>query len=83
MYLPLMSSPPLIIVIHALGLKARNKAIIVQNADPLLAAGSRLADVWFAKGIPIVDYPNEDIFDKIKTGAQVEVNGDTGEITVL
>ncbi|MGO9145620.1 MAG: aconitase X swivel domain-containing protein [Desulfomonilia bacterium] len=58
-------------------------AIIVQNADPLLAAGSILADVWFAKGIPIVEYPDEDIFDKIKTGAQVEVNGDTGEITVL
>ena len=58
-------------------------AIIVQNADTLMVAGSILADVWFDKGIPIVEYPNEDIFDKIRTGSQVEVNGDTGEITVL
>ncbi len=58
-------------------------AIIVQNADPLMAAGSILAEVWFNKGIPVVEYSNEDIFDKIKTGDQVEVDGDTGEITVL
>ncbi len=64
-------------------LRRENKAIIVQNADPLLAAGSILADVWFDKGIPIVEYPDEDIFNKIKTGTQVEVNGDTGKITVL
>ena len=58
-------------------------AIIVQNADPLMAAGPILAEVWFEKGIPVVEYPGQDIFDKIKTGDQVEVNGDTGEITVL
>jgi predicted aconitase with swiveling domain len=57
-------------------------AIIVQNADPLMVAGSILADVWFDKGIPIVEYPGEDIFEKIQNGARVEVNGDTGEITI-
>ena len=58
-------------------------AIIVQNADPLMVAGPILAEVWFEKGIPVVEYPNEDIFDTIKTGDQVEVNGETGEIIVL
>jgi predicted aconitase with swiveling domain len=59
------------------------KAIIVQSADPLMAAGSILADVWFEKGIPIVEYPGEDIFEKVKNGARVEVNGDTGEIVLV
>jgi uncharacterized protein len=58
-------------------------AIIVQNVDPLMAAGTILADVWFGKGIPVIEYPSEDIFDTIRTGAMVEVNGDTGEIFVL
>jgi uncharacterized protein len=57
-------------------------AIIVQNADPLMVSGSILADVWFNKGIPVVEYPGEDIFNKIRNGALVEVNGDSGEITV-
>jgi predicted aconitase with swiveling domain len=57
-------------------------AIVVQNADPLLAAGSILAEVWFGKGIPVVEYPDEDIFSQIRNGDHVEVNGDTGEITV-
>ena len=58
-------------------------AIIVQNVDPLMAAGPILADVWFGKGIPVIEYPSEDIFNTISTGAMVEVNGDTGEIFVL
>jgi predicted aconitase with swiveling domain len=58
-------------------------AIIVQNVDPLMAAGPILADVWFGKGIPVIEYPSEDIFDTIRTGALVEVNGFTGEIFVL
>jgi predicted aconitase with swiveling domain len=57
-------------------------AIVVQNADPLMAAGSILAEVWFGKGIPVVEYPDEDIFSQIRNGDHVEVNGDTGEITV-
>ena len=58
-------------------------AIIVQNVDPMMAAGPILADVWFGKGIPVIEYPSEDIFDTIRTGAMVEVNGDTGDIFVL
>ncbi len=57
-------------------------AVIVQNADSLLVSGTVLAEVWFGKGIPVVEYSSDDLFEKIKTGAQVEVNGDTGEIIV-
>ena len=70
------------VLLEAMYQGAAPAAIIVQNADPLLVAGSILADVWFDKGKPVVEYPSEDIFDKIKTGARVEVNGDTGEIFV-
>jgi predicted aconitase with swiveling domain len=57
-------------------------AVVIQNADPLMVSGSVLADVWFDKGIPVVEYPGEEIFSRIETGAHVEVNGDSGEITV-
>jgi uncharacterized protein len=58
-------------------------AIVVQAADPLMVAGPVLAEVWYGKGVPVVEYPDEDLFDKIRTGDRVEVNGDTGEITVF
>ncbi len=57
-------------------------AIIVQSADPLLVSGAVLAEVWFGKGVPVVEYPSGDLFEKIKTGNSVEVDGKTGEIAV-
>lgn len=57
-------------------------AIIVQRADPLLMSGTVLAEVWFGCGIPIVEYASDDLFDAIKTGDIVEINGETGEIKV-
>jgi uncharacterized protein len=71
------------VLLEAMHQGAAPVAIIVQSADPLMVAGSILADVWFGKGIPVVEYPSEDIFDRIKTGDHVEVNGDTGEISLL
>jgi predicted aconitase with swiveling domain len=55
-------------------------AVIVQNADSLLVSGAVLAEVWFKKGIPVIEYQADDIYEQIKTGDQVEVNGDAGEI---
>ncbi len=55
-------------------------AVIVQNIDPLLVSGPVLAEIWFRKGIPIVEYSEEDIYNKISNGDWVEVNGETGEI---
>lgn len=57
-------------------------AIIIQNADTLLVSGAILAEVWFNYRMPIINYSAKDIYDKIHTGDQVEVNGDTGEISV-
>jgi predicted aconitase with swiveling domain len=57
-------------------------AVIVQSIDPLLVSGPVLADIWFGKGIPVVEYPGEDIYDKISDNDLVKVNGETGEIEI-
>ena len=57
-------------------------AMIVQNADSLLVSGAVLAETWFKKGVPVIEYAGADLFDKIKTNNTVEVDGDTGEIRI-
>jgi predicted aconitase with swiveling domain len=57
-------------------------AVVVQTIDPLLVSGPVLAEIWFRKGIPIVEYSAENIYDKISDGDWVEVNGKTGEIEI-
>jgi predicted aconitase with swiveling domain len=57
-------------------------AIVVQEADSLLVSGAVLADIWFSRGIPIVQYGEADLFDRVHTGDWVEVNGESGEIRV-
>ena len=57
-------------------------AVVVQNIDPLLVSGPVLADIWFSKGIPIVEYSGDDIYDRISNDDWVEVNGETGEIEI-
>ena len=57
-------------------------AIIVQNADSLMVSGSVLADVWYGKGIPVVEYAGDDLFTVIQDGSTVEVDGASGEIAI-
>ena len=57
-------------------------AIVVQNIDPLLVSGPILADIWFSKGIPVVEYSADDIHEKISDDDWVTVNGETGEIEI-
>ncbi len=57
-------------------------AIVVQNADSLLVSGAVLAQVWFNKGVPVVEYSAADLFDRIRSGDRVSVDGETGEISV-
>jgi predicted aconitase with swiveling domain len=57
-------------------------AVVVQEADSLLVSGSILGRAWFELGFPIVEYKGEDLFDRIKTGDEVEVDGDSGKIIV-
>jgi predicted aconitase with swiveling domain len=57
-------------------------AMIVQDADSLMISGTILAEIWFKRGIPVVEYMPQDLFDKIHTGDIVEVRGNTGEIKI-
>lgn len=57
-------------------------AIVVQSADSLLVSGAVLAQVWFEKAVPVVEYRADDVFEKIHTGDRVRVDGETGEISV-
>lgn len=57
-------------------------AIVVGQVDSLLVSGVVLAKVWFGKGIPVVEYDTGDLMTKVKTGDWVEVDGDTGSISV-
>lgn len=58
-------------------------ALVVQRNDSLLISGVVLSNVWFDRKIPVVEYPGDDLYDKIPDGAQVEVDGDAGEIRVV
>ena len=58
-------------------------ALVVQRNDSLLIAGVALSDVWFDRRIPVVEYPDDNIYDLIRDGAAVEVDGDNAEIWVL
>ena len=57
-------------------------AMVVQKADSLLVSGAILAEVWFKKGVPVVEYDAKDLFNEIQTGDTVEVDGDAGEIRI-
>src|SRR5579871_1789620 len=56
--------------------------LIVQRLDSLLVSGIVLAEVWFDRGVPIVEYPGADIFERIADGDIVEVDGTSGTIGV-
>jgi predicted aconitase with swiveling domain len=57
-------------------------ALVVQHCDSLLVSGIVLSDVWFHRGIPIVEYRNDDLFARIVDEDHLEVDGATGEILV-
>ena len=57
-------------------------AMIVGRSDSLLVSGIVLADVWFGRGIPLVEYGSDDLFERIRTGDAVEVDGQSGAITI-
>ena len=63
--------------------KAAPAAMIVQRADSLLVSGTVLAEVWFGRGVPVVEYAGDDLLDKIKTGDRVSVDGQTGKICIV
>ncbi len=58
-------------------------AIIVGRADPLMTAGPLLAEVWFDRGVPVVEVPGVDADGRLRTGQRVLVDGDAGEVCLL
>jgi len=62
--------------------KCAPAALIVQKADPLLASGPLMAEVWYGLGIPLVEYSGGDLYATLKKGVRVTVDGSTGMITV-
>ena len=55
-------------------------ALIVQKADSLLVSGVILSEVWFDRSIPVLEYPEEDLFDQVRTGDRVTIDGGRVEI---
>ena len=58
-------------------------AMVVQNADTLMTSGVILADVWYGKGVPVVEYSGDDLYEKIRSGDLISVDGETGKIQVI
>ena len=52
-------------------------AIIALEAEPIIATGAIMA------GIPMVDRPDAPILDMLKDGEMVEVDADSGTVTIL
>jgi len=64
--------------------KGRGPAgLVVQRSDSLLVSGIVLSDVWFHRSIPIVEYAGDDLFARIADDDTVEVDGTTGEVSVV
>jgi len=57
-------------------------AIIVEHPDPLLVSGVVLAEVWYEKSIPIIEYPVSQILDTLEDGQSIEVFGDEGAFAI-
>ena len=57
-------------------------AMIVRDCDSLLAGGSILGEVWYDRGIPLVECKDEELYALIRTGDSVMVDASSGEITV-
>jgi predicted aconitase with swiveling domain len=57
-------------------------ALVVQHCDSLLISGVVLSEVWFERAIPILEYPADDLYDHVRTGMHVEVDGERGSVVV-
>lgn len=58
-------------------------AMVNKQTEVILASGAILADKFYNVTMPMVDHLDEDPTQVIKTGDIVEVDGDSGMITVL
>ncbi len=54
--------------------------LIVQHADSLLVSGVILAEVWYDRSIPLLEYGGADLFERIATGDRIVIDGGRVEI---
>ena len=71
-----------VVLLELMYRQASPLAIVVQEANPLLVSGAVLADVWFHRGIPVVEYWEPDLNEAICNQDHVDVDADSGEITL-
>lgn len=57
--------------------------VIVERMDTLMISGPVLADIWFEKLMPVVEYSKDDLFESVKNNDRVEIDGFTGEIKIF
>ncbi|MFA6451511.1 MAG: DUF126 domain-containing protein [bacterium] len=63
--------------------KVAPAAMIVRAADSLLASGAILGQVWYGRGIPLIEYHNDDFYDSVRPGDFIQIDGDSGKISIL
>lgn len=69
------------VLLNLIADKVGPAAMVLQDADSLLVSGVILADVWFGKGVPVVEYQGDDLYKDVRSGDIVSVNGHTGAIS--
>ena len=72
-----------LVLLDLVSLERGPAALIVQNCDSLLISGVVLSEVWFDKAIPIIEYPGEDLFDRVANGDRVRVTPGTGAVEIV
>jgi predicted aconitase with swiveling domain len=58
-------------------------ALVVERCDSLLISGVVLAEVWFGKSIPIVEFDDPTLYERLANGAEVEVDTTAGMLRIL
>lgn len=71
-----------IVLLDLIYREASPLAIVVGEADSLLISGAVLADVWFERAIPVVEYSAQELSTRIQSGDFITVDADSGEIVL-
>ncbi|SHG78605.1 aconitase X swivel domain-containing protein [Ferrimonas marina] len=70
-----------LVLLDLVSLERGPAALIVQQNDSLLVSGVVLAQVWFGKSIPIIEYPGDDLFEHIHNGQSISID-EQGQIHI-
>ena len=59
------------------------RAMVVAQADTLLASGLILAEVWLQKKVPLLEITDPELFKILKTGQTLEVDSEQGVLRII